>query len=96
MGFRKLRIHFSAFLEQLETQNYMIIPIFLNEEVNQLHALRSKTSNCKMNFKNRYGKDDLLCNLCFIENQDQQNMLRCNILHRKLQDWVELRCSNQG
>ena len=62
----------------------MISPIFLNEEVNQLHALRAKTSNCKMNFKNSYGKDDLLCNLCYIENQDQQHMLRCNVLQRKL------------
>ena len=69
---------------QLETQTYMISPLFLNEEVNQLHALRSKTSNCKMNFKNRYGKDDLLCNLCYIENQDQQHMLRCNVLQKKL------------
>ena len=62
----------------------MISPLFLNEEVNQLHALRSKTSNCKMNFKNRYGKDDLLCNLCFLENQDQQHILRCIVLQRKL------------
>ena len=69
---------------QLETQTYMISPLFLNEEVNQLHALRSKTSNCKMNFKNRYGKDDLLCNLCFLENQDQQHILRCIVLQRKL------------
>ena len=41
-----------------ETQKYMVSPIFLNEEVNQLHALRSRTTNCKMNFKNKYRNDD--------------------------------------
>ena len=85
MVFRNLRNHFSAFLEQLETQNYMISPIFLNEEVNQLHALRSRTSNCKMNFKNKYRNDNLLCDLCNNENEDQPHLLRCNVLKRKLQ-----------
>ena len=36
---------------QLETQKYMLSSIFRNEEVNQLHALRSRTTNCKMNLR---------------------------------------------
>ena len=69
---------------KLETQKYMVSPIFLNEEVNQLHALRSRTTNCKMNFKNKYRNDDFLCGLCNTENQDQPHLLRCNVLIRKL------------
>ena len=69
----------------IETQKYLISPIFLNEEVNQLHALRSRTSNCKINFKNKYRNDDLLCDHCNTENEDQPHLLRCNILLRKLE-----------
>ena len=69
---------------ELETQKYMISPIFSNEEVNQLHALRAKTTNCKMNFKNRFKVGDLLCNLCENENQDQKHLLQCSVVKRKL------------
>ena len=69
---------------KLETQKYMISPIFSNEEVNQLHALRAKTTNCKMNFKNRFKIEDLLCNLCESEDQDQEHLLQCSVVIRKL------------
>ena len=69
---------------QLETQKYMLSSIFRNEEVNQLHALRSRTTNCKMNFKNKYNQDNLLCDLCCTENQDQKHLLRCKEIERKL------------
>ena len=69
---------------QLETQKYMLSPIFINEEVNQLYALRSRTTNCKMNFKNRHNQDNLLCDLCFTENQDQKHLLKCKVIERKL------------
>merc|ERR1712240_493595 len=36
---------------QLETQKYLLSPIFSNEDINQLYALRSGTTNCKANFK---------------------------------------------
>ena len=62
----------------------MLSSIFRNEEVNQLHALRSRTTNCKMNFKNKYNQDNLLCDLCCTENQDQKHLLRCKEIARKL------------
>ena len=69
---------------QLETQKYLLSPIFSNEDVNQLYALRSGTTNCKVNFKNKYINGDLLCDLCGKENQDQQHLLKCEVLLRKL------------
>ena len=63
----------------------MISPIFKNEEVNQLFALRSRTTNCKDNFKQKYKNDDLLCGLCHQEKEDQPHLLKCDVLSRKLQ-----------
>ena len=47
-------------------------------------SLRAKTTNCKMNFKNRFKIGDLLCNLCENENQDQKHLLQCSVVKRKL------------
>ena len=69
--------------KQLEVQKYMISPIFSNEEVYQLFALRSRTTNCKENFKQKYKNDDLLCGLCQKEKEDQPHLLRCEVLRRK-------------
>ena len=71
--------------KELEKQNYMVSPIFTNEEVNQLFALRSRTTNCKENFKNKYKEDDLLCSLCQKEKEDQPHLLRCETLRRHLE-----------
>ena len=54
--------------EKLEVQEYMISPLFTDEEVNLLYAIRSRALNCKMNFKNRYRNDDLLCMKKMIPN----------------------------
>ena len=69
--------------KQLEVQKYMTSPIFRNEEVNQLFALRSRTTNCKENFKQKYRNDDLLCGLCYKEKEDQPHLLRCDVLRKK-------------
>ena len=61
----------------------MLSTIFNNEEVSMLHALRSKTTNCKANFKFKYRNEDLLCNLCHTANQDQQHLLTCEVLQRQ-------------
>ena len=50
---------------KLETQPYMQSPIFTNEEVNTLNALRSRLVNLKTNFKNKF-RDDLLCPMVLI------------------------------
>ena len=49
---------------KLKTQKYMLSHVFSNEEVNILHALRSRSIDCKNNFKHKYTNGDLACLLC--------------------------------
>ena len=69
---------------KLETQQYMQSPIFTNEEVNTLHALRSRSVNVKTNFKNKF-RDDLLCPLCLSFEDNQPHLLECPELGNKLE-----------
>ena len=55
----------------------MTSPIFTNTEVNLLHSLRSRSVDCKVNFRGLYGKD-LACTLCQDGAQDDQaHILSC-------------------
>ena len=67
--------------KEFKTQNYMTTPIFSNNEVNLLHALRSRMVNVKMNFKSKYR--DLSCPLCSSHEDDQSNVLTCKVLKGK-------------
>ena len=69
--------------DQLKTQCYMTSPLFSNEEVNMLHALRSRSTDCKNNFKQKYINSNILCTLCQLEDEDQQHVLRCTIIQSK-------------
>ena len=40
--------------EKLEVQPYLTSPLFSNDEVNLLHRLRSRMTECKANFKQKY------------------------------------------
>ena len=71
--------------QKLEIQKYMVSPIFSNEEVQLLHALRSRSTDCKENFKQRYISSNLLCSLCQVENDDQKHILRCSALLKNFQ-----------
>ena len=73
--------------DKFETQSYLTSPMFTNNEVNLLHALRSRTVNVKCNFSSKH-KDDLLCPLCSEECDDQLHLLNCIILKRKLRTKV--------
>ena len=66
--------------QKLEIQKYMTSPLFSNEEVNLLHALRSRTTECKENFKQKHINSNLLCNLCKVENEDQPHLMRCSVI----------------
>ena len=68
--------------QNLETQKYMITPIFTNEEVSMLHALRSKTTKCKANFKFKYSNEDLFCTVCHTEIEEQQHLLKWEVLKK--------------
>ena len=70
--------------QSLELQKYMTNAIFSNEEVKLLHALRSRTTDCKENFKQKYLSSNLLCPLCNAENESQQHLLTCKAILSKL------------
>ena len=68
----------------MEVQKYMTSPIFTNNEVNLLHALRSRSTVCKVNYKQKYGSSNLLCSLCKIEDDDQLHILTCKVLSQNI------------
>ena len=70
--------------EHLETQAYLTSPLFSNENVNLLFSLRSRSVDCKINFKNRYKDTDVLCPLCEDSEDSQQHMLECEEIRKKL------------
>ena len=72
-------IHYPTF----GTQKYMTSPIFTNDEVNLLHALRSRSINVKNNFSSKY-RNDMSCPLCSNVIDDQQHILDCDVLKNKL------------
>ena len=55
-------------------------PTFSNEEVNLLHKLRSRSTDCKENFKQKYIHSNLLCDLCKNENENQQHIMKCKVI----------------
>ena len=66
---------------KFQTQEYMTSPIFTNEDVNILHAFRSRSVNVKCNFRNKY-LNNLLCPLCLEEEDDQPHLLECAELRK--------------
>ena len=68
--------------KKFETQKYLKSPLFKNEEVNLLHALRSRVVAVKNNFSSKY-KNNLLCPLCIMSIDDQPHILNCSVLKRK-------------
>ena len=71
--------------KKLEIQPYMVSPVFLDEEVNILHSLRSRAVDCKANYRNMYKDDDMLCILCKTEYCDQKHILACSVLLNAIQ-----------
>jgi hypothetical protein len=49
-----------------------------------LHGLRSRSMDCKANFKQKYIHTYLLCSLCEEEDNDQQHLLKCKVLSNNL------------
>ena len=71
--------------KKLEVQGYMTSPLFSDNEVSLLYALRSRAVVCKMNYRNKYKEDDLLCILCKEESDSQPHILLCRVLQSKLE-----------
>ena len=70
---------------KLEIQQYMTSPLFTNSEVDMLHALRSRCTDCRVNFKKKYIHTNLKCLLCGIEDDDQQYILTCTVIQSYIQ-----------
>ena len=68
----------------LEIQKYLTYSTFNNEEVNMLHGLRSRSTECKANYKQKYLHTNLLCSLCEEEDEDQQHLLKFKVLSKNL------------
>ena len=81
----ELPIHnMEALWVSLESQKYMTCLTIINEEVNMLHGLRSCSTDCKANYKQKCLHTNLLCSLCEEEDEDQQHLLKCKVLLNKL------------
>ena len=70
---------------KLEKQTYLSSPLFTNEDVYLLFSLRSRSVDCKENFKSRYKESDTLCPLCRKESDSQTHMIKCDILSNSFQ-----------
>ena len=82
------------YYEKLETQQYMTSPIFKDNEVNLLHALRAKYINVKANLSSKYQKN-VLGPLCLVDLDDQQHVLKCGILSSKFKSKETLKGSTK-
>ena len=58
----------------------MTSPIFNDIEVNLLHRLRSRSTECKENFKQKNIHTNIRCSLCDVENEDQRHLLSCKVI----------------
>ena len=74
---------------RLETQKYITSPLFTDEEVSLLFALRSKcVRECKANFRSMYS--EVNCELCTDNKPDDQpHILQCTPLSDQLKS-IEL------
>ena len=60
----------------------MTAPIFTDIEVNLLHRLRSRSTECKANFKQKYINTNIRCSLCDMKNEDQRHILSCRVIQQ--------------
>ena len=67
---------------EFKTQEYLLSPLFKNDEVNLLHSLRARMVDVKANFKTKY--NDLNCPLCSSASDDQPHLLKCKVLKNKM------------
>ena len=68
---------------ELKTQEYLTSALFSNEETQLLYSLRSRSLDCRENFKSKYS-DDFLCQLCGKQNDSQQHILICETINAQV------------
>ena len=70
--------------DKFEIAPYLKSPLFTNEEVNILYALRSRSYKCKINFKNMY-RNNLQCKLkCVAEDSPEHIFYSCKPILQQL------------
>ena len=70
---------------KLEIQKYLITDKLTTQEIKFLFKLRTNMLDFKVNFKNKYDKtedsnEQLLCPLCNVHIDDEENLLLCTEL----------------
>ena len=70
---------------KLEIQKYLITDKLTTQEIKFLFKLRTNMLDFKVNFKNKYDKNEvsneqLLCPLCSVHIDDEENLLVCSEL----------------
>ena len=65
--------------DKLEKKPYFSDRRFSKEDVQILFSLRTKMTNCKTNFKNQFGENNLQCRICQDKNsiEDEDHILIC-------------------
>ena len=70
--------------DELKIQEYLTSPIFSDEDINVLFALRSRYVECRDNFKNRYREDDRQCQFCMNSSDTQRHMMECKVINEHI------------
>ena len=71
--------------DELKIQEYLTSPIFSDEDINVLFALRSRYVECRDNFKNRYREDNLQCLICMQSSDTQRHMMECEVINKHIE-----------
>ena len=69
----------------LEGMDYMNDPRFTPDLVNMLFKFRTRMFNVRNNFRNNYKQTNTLCPLCEVEEDSQQHLFHCSVIHNQTQ-----------
>ena len=64
---------------KIETAEYLKDKRIHPKDAKFIFKMRTRMYNVKCNFKNQYG-DNLVCNLCKMEEESQEHLLQCKVL----------------
>ena len=70
---------------KLEREKYFDDQRFSRSEVELLFALRTRMTDLKGNFSNKYG-DDIACRICKVHIERQEHLLKCEVLKSKVEN----------
>jgi len=68
----------------LNGMDYMNDPRFTPDLVNMLFKFRTRMFNVRNNFRNNYKQTNTLCPLCEVEEDSQQHLFHCSVIHNQI------------